>query len=75
MDKADEMDGFGKGEGRERLGATIHNDGDLELGRANGNEGDLVLDDKCLNDIIISTTFFNNDNNNMKCYLRTKSAD
>lgn len=40
MDKADEMDGFGRGEGRERLGATIHNDGDLELGRANGNEGD-----------------------------------
>lgn len=57
MDNADEMDGFGKGEERERLGATIHNDGDLELGRANGNEGDLVLDDKCLNYIIISTTF------------------
>lgn len=44
--QAEELNGFGSGGGRGRLGGTICDIGDLELGRANGDEGDLVLGNK-----------------------------
>lgn len=44
--QAKEPNGFGSGGGRGRLGGTICDNGDLELGRANGDEGDFVLDNK-----------------------------
>jgi hypothetical protein len=39
----DELDVFVRGEGRERLGVTIHDKGDLKLSRANEDETDLEL--------------------------------
>lgn len=44
--KSKELDGFGRGGGRQRLDRTIRNEGALELGRANGHKEDLVLDIK-----------------------------
>lgn len=46
--QAEELDDFGRGDGRGRLGGTIGDKGDLELGRADGDEGDLELDEKRL---------------------------
>lgn len=40
--EAEELDGLGRGG---KLGGTILNEGNLELGRANGNKGDLRLGD------------------------------
>lgn len=40
--EAEELDGLGRG-GRGKLGGTILNEEHLELGRANGNKGDLRL--------------------------------
>lgn len=38
--EAEELDGIGRGGGRGRLGGTISNEGDLELGGTSGYEGD-----------------------------------
>lgn len=45
-DEAEKLDRFGRQGGKRRLGGTINDKGDLELGRANIDERELVLDDK-----------------------------